>query len=331
MLLQRVIVALVMAVPIAMFSLNVSFDFENYVSYAFDPEAALERFRAEPIFPLFVLSGQLLGFAPAVTIRVFVFVAAFMLTYAVVILACEDRRWSLTRAGLTVAISLPFILFALIVPRQGFATGPVLMAFLTVRRDGRLMTWRTLILLSVSLMAHTPTAAFGVALIFFGHTKMRHVLIILPISITLLMVVAFVGPELFNHEDTRYAHYLTNFRDTGRFRMAFFALVAFSYLVLSSRQTGGFLGVTPARSLLVVFLFSAMCIAAYAYFSKDAVRITYSIGIMMIIEMSRRFVFARRTRPDSACRSTSKVRTHSQNMTTAARAQAERNTFGHLS
>lgn len=308
MLLQKVIFALVMAVPLAMFSSNVSFDFENYVSYAFDPEAVVERFRAEPIFPLFVLSGQLLGFAPVVTIRVFVFVAAFMLTYAVVILACEDRRWSLTRAGLTVAISLPFILFALIVPRQGFATGPVLMAFLTVRRDGRLMTWRTLILLSVSFMAHTPTAAFGVALILFGHTKMRHVLIILPISIILLMVVAFVGPELFNHEDTRYSHYLTNFRDTGRFRMAVFALVAFSYLVLSSRQTGGFLGVTPARSLLVVFLFSALCIAAYAFFSNDAVRMTYSIGVMMIIEMSRRFVFVRRTRPDSACRSTSSVR-----------------------
>lgn len=293
MLLQKVIVALVMAIPLAMFSSNASFDFDNYVSYALNPEKSLERFSAEPLFPLFVLSSQLLGFAPEVAIQLFVFIATFMLTYAVVILACYDRRWSLARAGLTVAISLPFILFSLIVPRQGFATGPVLIALLTVRRDGRLMTWRTFILLFISFMAHTPTAALGVALIFFGHGKMRHILTILAISIISFIFFAVFDPAFLNHENTRYSQYLSNFRDTGRFRMALFVLVVFSYFVLTSRKNGGFLGVTPIRSLLVVSLLSSLFIAAYAFLASDAVRLTYIIGAVMIIEISRRFVLVR--------------------------------------
>jgi hypothetical protein len=297
MLLQKVIVALVMATPLAIFSSSVSFDFENYVSYALSPEKSFERFSAEPIFPLFVFGSQLLGFSPAVAIRIFVFIAAFMLIYAVIILACADRRWSLVRAVLMVSLSLPFILFSLIVPRQGFATGPVLIALLMVRRDGRLMTWRTLILLFISFMAHTPTAALGAALIFFGHGKSRHFLKIVPISIILFMIFAAYNSEFFHHENSRYTHYLSNFRDTGRFRIVLFVLVVFSYLFLSSRTSGGFLGVTPIRSLLIASLFSGLCIAAYAFLASDAVRMTYIIGVVMIIDIARRFNLTLRSRP----------------------------------
>ena len=294
MLIGRSIFSLLFAILLGLISASISFDFENYVYYAANPASALKRFSTEPIFPYFVIGLSLLGFSGMAIVQLFSVLAAFIVVYAIGDLACGTGRWSYTRVFTLVVLTLPFILFSLIVPRQGLATGLALLALVIARREEKAINWKTLLLLLLSGLSHTATAGFSAALIFLGRASGRYTLIALSSAFALIIVVTLVASEFLDPETSKYYHYYEDFRETGRVRFAFFILVLLAYIALGSKRNGGFLGGSPIRARFVTLLFSIFCVAGYFFVSTDTIRISYILGILMIVDVSSRFRFGDR-------------------------------------
>lgn len=289
MLLRKVILSTVVSVFLGMLGVTISYDFQNYAEYASRAEAATARFATEPIFPLFIILSNVLDLPSEAVIQLFMTVGCFFMVYAVITLSNQREKWSLMRSLIALTASMPFVLFSVMVPRQGLALGMVLCALINVRNDNSIASLRTILLLVIAGLTHNITGLFGVLLILAGYINIRVTMmvgmlfIVFFLSIFGLFYSESMGLDVFG-----YGSYIGNFRETGLGRLILFVSVALIYITLISHHNGGVFSRTPIRNLGAAIVYSITCIFLYFSVATDTIRLTYLIGILMICEITRR-------------------------------------------
>lgn len=292
MFLRKIALSGIFALIIGFFGITSSFDAENYASYADNPVVAIERFAAEPVFPLFVLALGGFELPPLVVVQLFMTLASFVIVFAVGALANNGTKYSLLRTIFAVMIASPFIMFSVIVPRQALAVGLILSAVARLQMKRGVFDWGTIALLCFSVLTHGATSIWGGAMIFLGYLRL-HLLFLLffvaPVIALLLLVGLF--PELFGVNYIAYFNYFGEFRETGVFRLWMFVVVALVYLSLSSWRSAGFFARSVVRNIVVVLIFASCIVFLYFAVTTDAVRLVYPIGIIMLSEIVNRVSF----------------------------------------
>lgn len=283
MLLRKIVISSFAALIIGMIGVRASVDFDNYTRYADSAEAAAERFATEPVFPLFILATNALGLSVDAAIQVLMSLGAGFTVFALITLANEGREWGYIRPLTALGVALPFIVFGVVVPRQGLAMGLVLLALLRAQRVRRWDDWKVLLLLGIAGMTHGVTGAFGVVLIVSGYVRFRTL-----VGLLVLLAVVMSLSGLKSWTPLAYMQYLGNFRETGRARIVMFVMVALLYLLMASRRHGGVLAGTAVRNLMVAQVFSWACVLLYFFVSTDSIRLTYPLSIAMVGDMVRR-------------------------------------------
>jgi hypothetical protein len=289
MLLRKVMISIVVALLVGRLGAAASFDFENYTRYADSAEAAVQRFAAEPVFPIFILLANFVGMSVDMAIQALMTLGAALSVFAVINMANHGRAWSYHRAFSAIAVGLPFLIFGIIVPRQGLAMGLVLVAMSRAQSIRRLVDVRTFLLIFVALLTHGVTAAFGAILLVVGYAQGRG-LFMCAIFFALLGLISlpFVDFNVGSLSPVAYQQYLGNFRDTGKYRVAAFVMVVALYGLFASRRHGGALGITAGRNLFVAQFFAVVCLLLYAFVGTDSVRFTYLLSLPMIADAVRR-------------------------------------------
>lgn len=289
MLLRKVIISMVVALLAGKLGALTSFDFENYTRYADSAEAAAQRFATEPVFPLFVLVANFLGLSAEMAIQTLMTLGAALCVFACISMANHGRSWSYQRTFSVVALGLPFLIFGIIVPRQGLAMGLILMAMARAYGIGRMRDLRVLALIFTAAVTHTVTAGFGALLIIAGYVERRS-LVVLALTLVLcaLLTLSFADPNLGWLSSSAYQQYFGNFRETGKYRIAAFVVLAVLYGVLASRRHAGVFGITAGRNLLVAQFFALACVLLYVLVGTDSVRLTYLLSLLMVADAVRR-------------------------------------------
>lgn len=293
MLLRKIVFSGLIAFFIVLIASEVSFDFENYSLYADRIEAASERFSAEPVFPLFLLVLSIFELSSELIIQIFMMFGALFIIYSLTDLANKDGDFGIIRSLIAIGLATPFIIFSVIVPRQGLAIGIVLLAMTRVIRNGRFVEWRTVGLLFLAAMTHGITALLGAGIVLVGYSNIRKTMLPLiflaPIG---MLSVEMFRPDLLRSFSVGYEHYIGNMRETGVGRLILFSVVAIIYLALASRRVGGFFAATASRNLVVALSISLTITVLYFFVATDAIRLAYFISIMMIAEVVRRLSFS---------------------------------------
>jgi len=289
MLLRKIVFSGLISILTGLAASEVSFDFENYSLYADRIDAATERYSTEPAFPLFLLVLRFFDLSSDLIIQAFMTVGSFFIIYSLTSLANKNGDFVISRSIFALILAFPFIVFSVIVPRQGLAVGLILFAVTIVIRSGQIFEWKIVSLFFLAAMSHNITALFGVAIIAIGYLNTRIAIssLIFIVLITLLCFEVFY-PELLLSFVIGYEHYIGNMRETGFWRLTLFALVTLIYLMIASRRLGGVFAATAPRNMAVALFVSLAIIFLYFYVSSDAIRLAYLISIMMIAEMVRR-------------------------------------------
>lgn len=289
MLLRKVIISIVVALLVGRIGAATSFDFENYTRYADSAEAAVQRFADEPVFPLFILLANFMGLSVDTAIQTLMTIGAALSIFAIIGMAQHGRAWSHYRTVSIIAIGLPFLIFGIIVPRQGLAMGLVLMAMARAQNIRSVVDLRIILLTAVAALTHGVTAGFGALLLLAGYLEWP-VFVVCAIAIALCALAAlpFIEFKFGGVSPAAYKQYLGNFRDTGKYRVAAFIMVASLYGVFASRRHAGGLGVSAGRNLFVSQFFAVVCVLLYLFVGTDSVRFTYLLTLPMLADAIRR-------------------------------------------
>lgn len=291
---RKIIISCLFAFFLGLLASKISFDFDNYLLYADQFDVASERFSNEPIFPVFILLLGLLDIPSDLIVQLFIFLGTFFIVYSLIELANRSGELGTLRSVIAIIFATPFIIFSVIVPRQGLATGFVLLAMTLVIKNNRFVEWKTISLLFLATMTHSPTALLGMILILLGYSNLTKITLplILLTPIYLLGIEIF-HPEIFKQFFIGYEHYVGNMRETGAVRLTLFAVVAIIYLTLISWRVGGYFSESAIRNLAVVFFLSLAVIILYFNVATDAIRLSYIISILMTAEVICRSKFGR--------------------------------------
>lgn len=289
MLLRKVIISIVVALLVGALGAATSFDFENYTRYADSAEAAVQRFADEPVFPLFILLANFVGLSVDTAIQTLMTMGAALSIFAIISMAQHGRAWSYYRTFFIIAIGLPFLVFGSIVPRQGLAMGLILMAIARVQDIRKVVDLRIVLLIVVAVLTHGFTAGFGVLLIMAGYVEGRALFVgSIVLALCAMVALPFVDLNFGTMSPAAYQHYLGNFRDTGKYRVAAFIMIASLYGVFASRRQAGVLGLTVGRNLFVSQFFAVVCVLLYVFVGTDSVRFTYLLSLPMLADAIRR-------------------------------------------
>ena len=300
MLYRKIIFSVFLSVLLGLIASAVSYDFDNYSNYA-EPdhiEKTIDRFYTEPVFPLAILLFQLFGITADFSIRIFIIFSAFLIIYSLLEISNEKNRFSFIRSLIVTIAASSSILFSIVVPRQGLATGFVLLSIVLIKKNHGLQIWKPMVLIISATITHSAIGLFGAGMIFLGYLNIRKTTLVYILFMSILVIFIIIFTIMFSRDYytnllLSYGQYIQDPNETGRIRIIFFLIISVIYVFFPRFCTGGYFGSTAMRNHIISITLSLTMAVLYFIVSAETIRFSYIITLIMIGDLSNRIRFYR--------------------------------------